>query len=333
MADKTKRVDGEDLPASAFLIMGDPEDLSTWKLPWKFSTDDKTKAHIRNAIARFNQLTDVSDADKKTAWAKLMRVAKEYGIDAAGNDKAFGAQLKACRFDLKAIGDDGSFSGYAAVFGNVDQGGDVILPGAFAKSLKERGSQIPIKWEHDQMVGLGMAAETDRGLRVDGLFNLKTASGQEAYGNAKFCADNGHMLGMSIGYLPVWDKTSFKGDSRMLGECKLFEATITATPMNEMARLTSVKSGDANTEFVESLKAFACERKAGRTISDATKQRLMAAATAIEMAAEEIEALIGMAEDPTAEAAEAAASAAEKRIEPDLHSFLAVVEERNKARA
>ena len=43
---KTKRVDGEDLPASAFLIVGSADDTSTWKLPVKFSTDDKTKCLV-----------------------------------------------------------------------------------------------------------------------------------------------------------------------------------------------------------------------------------------------------------------------------------------------
>ena len=43
---KTKRVAGEDLPASAFLIVGDSQDTSTWKLPVKFSDDAKTKCLV-----------------------------------------------------------------------------------------------------------------------------------------------------------------------------------------------------------------------------------------------------------------------------------------------
>jgi HK97 family phage prohead protease len=78
---KTKKVDGEELTADAFLIVGDKNDPETWKLPVKFSTDKKTKDHIRDAISRFDQLKDVSDADKKAAWDKLMDLAKEYDID------------------------------------------------------------------------------------------------------------------------------------------------------------------------------------------------------------------------------------------------------------
>lgn len=78
---KTKRVDDEDLTADCFLIVGDAEDTSTWKLPWKFSSEEKTKSHLRNALARFDQLDDVSEADKAKAWKKLLRLCKKYDID------------------------------------------------------------------------------------------------------------------------------------------------------------------------------------------------------------------------------------------------------------
>jgi Escherichia/Staphylococcus phage prohead protease len=76
---KPKRVDGEDLTSDCFLIVGDPDDTSTWKLPWKFSTNEKTKSHLRNALARFNQLKGVSDEDK--AWKKLVKLCKQYDIE------------------------------------------------------------------------------------------------------------------------------------------------------------------------------------------------------------------------------------------------------------
>jgi HK97 family phage prohead protease len=74
---KTKRVDGEDLTASDFIIARDKDDPSTWKLPWHFSTEEKTKSHLRNALARFNQTEGATSADK----AKLERLCRQYGID------------------------------------------------------------------------------------------------------------------------------------------------------------------------------------------------------------------------------------------------------------
>ena len=62
---KTKRVDGADLTADCFAHVGDADDPETWKLPIKFPGDDeKTKSHIRNALARFDQ-TEGMSADEK----------------------------------------------------------------------------------------------------------------------------------------------------------------------------------------------------------------------------------------------------------------------------
>lgn len=76
----TKRVDGEDLPASSFLYVGDPQKTATWSLPWKFKSEAKIKSHLRNALARFNQ-TEKIPADKKASvWKRLVRLSKKYGI-------------------------------------------------------------------------------------------------------------------------------------------------------------------------------------------------------------------------------------------------------------
>ena len=79
-ASKTKRVDGEDLEKEAFAYRPSDE-LSDWKLPIKFSTDEKTKSHIRNAIARWSS-TDMPDADEKSkARSRIKAAARKYNID------------------------------------------------------------------------------------------------------------------------------------------------------------------------------------------------------------------------------------------------------------
>lgn len=89
--------------------------------------------------------------------------------------------VKTVRVDLKAAGDgeasqDGSaFVGYAAIFGNVDSYGDVVVAGAFTDTLRDDwdgGKGIPCYWGH-RMDDPGMcvgevveALEDDRGLKV-----------------------------------------------------------------------------------------------------------------------------------------------------------------------
>ncbi|HSY26415.1 MAG TPA: head maturation protease, ClpP-related [Burkholderiaceae bacterium] len=78
---KTKEVDGEHLDASDFIYAGDKNDTSTWSLPWHFSTEAKTVSHLRDALARFDQDEIIPAADRPRAHGKLVRIAKEHGID------------------------------------------------------------------------------------------------------------------------------------------------------------------------------------------------------------------------------------------------------------
>jgi hypothetical protein len=37
--------------------------------------------HVRNAVARFDQVTDVSDADRELAFANIKKAAKHYDVE------------------------------------------------------------------------------------------------------------------------------------------------------------------------------------------------------------------------------------------------------------
>ncbi len=38
-------------------------------------------SHVRNAIARFNQVKGVSDGERKEAWNRITRAAKKFGVE------------------------------------------------------------------------------------------------------------------------------------------------------------------------------------------------------------------------------------------------------------
>jgi len=42
--------------------------------------------HVRNAIARFDQVEDVSDADRDAAWRRITAEARKYGIEVQARD-------------------------------------------------------------------------------------------------------------------------------------------------------------------------------------------------------------------------------------------------------
>ena len=59
--------------------------------------------------------------------------------------------------DTKALADTGEFSGYASTFGNEDLGRDVVLPGAFTKSLAQRpAAKVKMLRSHDQTDPIGI---------------------------------------------------------------------------------------------------------------------------------------------------------------------------------
>jgi uncharacterized protein len=143
-------------------------------------------------------------------------------------------------FDAKAVKETGEFSGYASTFGNVDNGYDVIMPGAFTKSLKERpADRIKMLWQHDvtQPIGVFTAAKEDKsGLYVEGRILTEIAKGAEAYALMKA----GVIDSMSIGYKTM-EADFTKEGVRQLKEVGLFEVSLVTFPMNDQATIGSVK--------------------------------------------------------------------------------------------
>ena len=59
-------------------------------------------------------------------------------------------ETKTAALSLTSVSvDGGSFTGYAAVFGNRDAGGDRILRGAFHETLAEYRKSAHVFWHHD----------------------------------------------------------------------------------------------------------------------------------------------------------------------------------------
>ena len=66
-------------------------------------------------------------------------------------------ERKTLPFSLKQEPDAllaGVVEGYAAVFGNVDDGNDLNDPGAFTKTITENGGRIKMGWQHAAPFGV-----------------------------------------------------------------------------------------------------------------------------------------------------------------------------------
>lgn len=142
-----------------------------------------------------------------------------------------------------SIDDAGRISGYGAVYGNVDDGGDEILPGAMAKALPGFLKSGFISWNHDWGVPIAMpvaAHEDSKGLWIEAEFH-STDAGQNARTIARERLAAGLTMGLSIGYGDVTSKRL--SDRRQLSSIdRLYEVGIVPVPMNREATATSVKS-------------------------------------------------------------------------------------------
>ena len=80
-----------------------------------------------------------------------------------------------------ATGDEGIFEGIATAFNIVDRVGDVILPRAFSKSIREKGNSIPILAQHqaDDVIGKAVITETSTALLVRGQLSLGLQSARD----------------------------------------------------------------------------------------------------------------------------------------------------------
>jgi HK97 family phage prohead protease len=145
---------------------------------------------------------------------------------------------KSFTFDFKAITAEGSFSGMLSPYSNVDESGDSVLPGAFTKTLAEKGNKRPLLWAHESDSPIGELILTDgpSGLWAEGKLLMTLPKAQEAYQ----CLKAGIVTGLSIGYRTVQDE--FQQGVRLLKQLALYEGSLVCFPCNELATITSVKS-------------------------------------------------------------------------------------------
>lgn len=146
---------------------------------------------------------------------------------------------------LKSVSDTGEFDGYGSVFGVKDSYADIVMPGAFQKSLaawQEKGRLPALLWQHDMAEPIGVYTEMredSTGLYVKGRLLIEDDPlAKRAYAHMKA----GSLSGLSIGYILNdyeydKDKSAF-----LLKEIDLWEISLVTFPANDEARIADVKS-------------------------------------------------------------------------------------------
>lgn len=146
---------------------------------------------------------------------------------------------------VKSVGDSGEFEGYGSVFGVKDSYSDIIVPGAFAKSLaawQEKGRLPALLWQHNMSEPIGIYTEMredETGLYLKGRLLIDDDPlAKRAHAHMKA----GSLSGLSIGYvLNDYDYDNQK-DAFILKDIDLWEVSLVTFPANDEARISNVKS-------------------------------------------------------------------------------------------
>ncbi len=140
-----------------------------------------------------------------------------------------------------AVESDGAVEGYASLFGVVDQARDMMMPGAFATSLRTRGlRRIPMLFQHDpsEPIGIWLELREDlRGLFARGRLIPEVARSRELLSLLRA----GAVDGLSIGFRTVKGRIDPKTCVRRLHAVDLWEISIVTFPLLAGARVRAVK--------------------------------------------------------------------------------------------
>lgn len=149
-------------------------------------------------------------------------------------------ERKEFKFEVKDVDEEaGTFTGYAATFTKrPDSYGDIIEPGAFAKTLKESAKRVKILWNHDIKEPIGKPlelTEDENGLLVKGKLSLGVQRAREILSLMK----DGVVTEMSFGYDTI--KDSWQDGVRHLQEVRLWDTSPVTFAANPSAVIVSVK--------------------------------------------------------------------------------------------
>ena len=160
-------------------------------------------------------------------------------------------------FEVKEVTASGNFTGYGSVYNVVDQGDDIVASGAFAESIEtlmakkrlpsmlfgHRAGELPVGAYQSMR-------EDSTGLWLDGNIAIDTQKGGDLH-KLMMMKPVPAISGLSVGFITREDSFDRLTGVRTIKKADLFEVSIVNFPMNDLARVQSVKG----IELIEDLKS------------------------------------------------------------------------------
>jgi HK97 family phage prohead protease len=172
--------------------------------------------------------------------------------------------------EFRASDDGAGLSGYASHFWSVDSYITTVQPGAFKRTVKQRGDRIPMLWQHDSDKPIGRPTslkEDNIGLKFDAAITEATTYGRDAMALLR----DGVPLGLSFGFENLKSRPATKDDPlnfdqikakpadvQVIEEVRLWEISLVTFPANEQATINDVRAtaeADALASLIEHMRA------------------------------------------------------------------------------
>lgn len=131
----------------------------------------------------------------------------------------------------------GIVKGYGSYFGNKDSDNDIIMKGAYKKTIAENGNRVKYLYQHNMMQPIGKMKEMyedEKGL-VFVAEIAKTQLGKDVVELMK----SGVLTENSVGIMPIQKEN--KNGYREISEVKLYEISAVTLAANEEAKILDVK--------------------------------------------------------------------------------------------
>ena len=168
-------------------------------------------------------------------------------------------QFKQVSHEIKELDDaKGVVIAYASVYNNIDSDREVIMPGAFTKTVNENYKRIRVLKDHNPTIGLGVPLQINTadsyGLLTTTQFNFKKEVSRDMYEDIKLFLANGLNAELSIGFQTIKsieERIDEENEIEKITEVKLWEYSFLSNwAANERAVVQNVKS---KTDFIDLL--------------------------------------------------------------------------------
>jgi HK97 family phage prohead protease len=172
-------------------------------------------------------------------------------------------KLKNLDYQIKAVDDkSGIVQFYASSFGerdtDADSDGDVMVKGAYAKTIKENFKRIRHLKNHSVSVGVPKELVEDNfGLLVTSQMILGKQVAKELYEEYKVYAELGNSMEHSVGFIPIKTDNNNESGVNYIKEVKLMDVTTMETwGANQFTPQGAIKQFGSIEQAIETLKAM-----------------------------------------------------------------------------